>query len=252
VQETLAASLESPYRRWLNEDVAYIVTDAERAAFKRLPTDAEREHFIEQFWLRRDPTPGTPANEFKEEHYRRIAYTNQNFASAIPGWKTDRGRIYITYGPPDEKEVHPSGDASHPYPYEQWMYHFIDGVGKNIIIEFDDPNKTGEYRMTSDPDAALLTLPPSSPAEIATVQVLGGKAMISISPRAFANRRVGIYGRILGKGGALVNAFEDTVEGQTNYLKTLPVGLGEYRLVILIKDLATGKTFEQTTTFTVK
>src|SRR5450756_1578521 len=96
-EEKLRKELETPYRKWLNEDVTYIITDEERAAFKRLQTDEEREQFIEQFWLRRDPTPDTVENEFKEEHYRRIAYTNENFASGIPGWKTDRGRIYITY-----------------------------------------------------------------------------------------------------------------------------------------------------------
>ena len=91
--------------------MAYIITDAERNAFKSLQSDPELEHFIEQFWQRRDPTPGTVENEFKEEHYRRIAYANDHFAGGIPGWKTDRGRIYITYGPPDEKESHPSGNA---------------------------------------------------------------------------------------------------------------------------------------------
>src|ERR1019366_1512185 len=98
-EEKLRKELETPYRKWLNEDVAYIITDEERQAFKRLQTDEEREQFNEQFWLRRDPTPDTVENEFKEEHYRRIAYSNENFASGIPGWKTDRGRIYITYGP---------------------------------------------------------------------------------------------------------------------------------------------------------
>src|ERR1700682_5803399 len=105
-EERLRKELETPYRKWLNEDVAYIITDEERTAFKRLQTDEEREQFIENFWLRRDPTPDTMENEFKEEHYRRIAYANETFASGIPGWKTDRGRMYITYGPPDEKESH--------------------------------------------------------------------------------------------------------------------------------------------------
>src|SRR5690348_14732933 len=105
----LRKELETPYRKWLNEDVTYIITDEEKAAFKRLQTDEEREQFIEQFWLRRDPTPDTAENEFKEEHYRRIAYANERYASGIPGWKTDRGRIYITFGPPDENESHPSG-----------------------------------------------------------------------------------------------------------------------------------------------
>ena len=107
--EKLRKELETPYKKWLNEDVVYIITDEERAAFKRLQTDEEREQFIEQFWLRRDPTPDTVENEFKEEHYRRIAYANEHYASGIPGWKTDRGRIYIMYGPPDEIESHPSG-----------------------------------------------------------------------------------------------------------------------------------------------
>ena len=136
------------YARWVSQDVAYIIRDDERAAFQRLSSDAERDHFIEQFWLRRDPTPATVENEFKEEHYRRIAYANQHYAARVEGWKTDRGRIYIIYGPPDEKETHPS-----PVPSEQWLYHYIEGVGTNVIVEFVDPARTGEYRMTVDPAA---------------------------------------------------------------------------------------------------
>ncbi len=171
-EEKLRKELETPYRKWLNEDVAYIITDEERSAFKRLQTDEEREQFIEQFWLRRDPTPDSIENEFKEEHYRRIAYTNENFASGIPGWKTDRGRIYITYGPPDEKETHPSGGTyerppeegggtTSTFPFETWRYRYIEGIGTDIIIEFVDPTMTGEYRMTMDPSEkdALLYVP---------------------------------------------------------------------------------------------
>src|SRR5215470_4260294 len=168
----LKKELMTPYRKWLNEDVAYIITDEERAAFKRLQTDEEREQFIEQFWLRRDPTPDTIENEFKEEHYRRIAYANEQFASGIPGWKTDRGRIYITYGPPDEKETHPSGGSyerppeegggtTSTFPFEQWRYRYIEGIGSDIIIEFVDPTMSGEYHMTMDPSEkdALLYVP---------------------------------------------------------------------------------------------
>jgi GWxTD domain-containing protein len=171
-EERLRKELETPYRKWLNEDVAYIITDEERTAFKRLQTDEEREQFIENFWLRRDPTPDTVENEFKEEHYRRIAYANENFASGIPGWKTDRGRIYITYGPPDEKESHPSGGSyerppeegggtTSTFPFEQWRYRYIEGIGSDIIIEFVDPTMSGEYRMTMDPSEkdALLYVP---------------------------------------------------------------------------------------------
>jgi len=96
-------------QKWVDQDVTYIITAEERAAWKRLKTDEEREAFIESFWLRRDPTPDTIDNERRDEHYERIAYANEHFASGIPGWKTDRGRIYIMYGKPDEIESHPSG-----------------------------------------------------------------------------------------------------------------------------------------------
>jgi GWxTD domain-containing protein len=152
-QTPASATNETPYTKWLNEDVAYIIRDDERAAFKRLESDPEREKFIEQFWLRRDPTPNTQENELKTEHYRRIAYTNDRFgtSSGFPGWKTDRGRVYIMYGPPDEIETHPSSNNSKGFPYEEWKYKWIEGVGQNVIIEFDDTAKTGEYRMTRDP-----------------------------------------------------------------------------------------------------
>jgi len=168
----LKRELESPYRKWLNEDVAYIITDEERAAFKRLQTDEEREQFIENFWLRRDPTPDTVENEFKEEHYRRIAYANEHFASGIPGWKTDRGRIYIVYGPPDEIEDHSSGGfyerppeegggETSTYPFQQWRYRYIEGIGNNVVLEFVDPSMSGEFHLTMDPSEkdALLYVP---------------------------------------------------------------------------------------------
>jgi TonB family protein len=145
-------AITSRYDRWLNEDVTYIISDRERAAYKALTTDEERVKFVEQFWLRRDPTPGTPENEFKEEHYRRIAYANEHFAADEPGWKTDRGRIYITFGPPDELESHPSGGPDSAAPSEKWLYRHIDGIGDRVIIEFTDVNRTGDYRMTMDPN----------------------------------------------------------------------------------------------------
>jgi GWxTD domain-containing protein len=170
--ERLRKELETPYRKWLNEDVTYIITDEERAAFKRLATDEEREQFSEQFWLRRDPTPDSSENEYKEEHYRRIAYANERYASGIPGWKADRGRIYITFGPADEIESHPSGGSyerpieegggtTSTFPFETWRYRYIEGIGTDVIIEFVDPTMTGEYRMTMDPSEkdALLMVP---------------------------------------------------------------------------------------------
>jgi len=171
-EDKLRKELETPYKKWLSEEVGYIITDEERQAFKRMATDEERQNFVEQFWLRRDPTPDTEENEYKEEHYRRIAYANEHYASGIPGWKSDRGRIYITFGPADEIESHPSGGTyERPYeegggttstfPFEKWRYRYIDGIGTDINIEFVDPTMSGEYRMTMDPSEkdALLYVP---------------------------------------------------------------------------------------------
>jgi GWxTD domain-containing protein len=171
-EDKLRKELEGPYRRWLTEDVGYIITDEERQALKRFTTDDEKQGFIESFWLRRDPTPDTAENEYKEEHYRRIAYANERYASGIPGWKTDRGRIYITFGPPAEIESHPSGGSyqrpfeegggtTSTYPFEIWRYRWIEGIGNDVMIEFVDPTMTGEYRMTMDPSEkdALLMVP---------------------------------------------------------------------------------------------
>ena len=165
----LKKELETPYKKWLNEEVLWIITPEERTAFNRLETDDERQQFIEQFWLRRDPTPDTEENELKEEHYRRIAWANDRFASGIPGWKTDRGMVYIKFGPADERTEHPTGGPGvRPieegggettfFPYEQWRYRYLDGVGQDITIEFVDKTMTNEYRMTwnpSDKDALL-------------------------------------------------------------------------------------------------
>lgn len=164
--------LDEIYRRWLDEDVRWIITEEERAAFKKLATDEEREQFIEQFWLRRDPNPDTIENEYREEYYQRIAYANQHFSSGIPGWKTDRGRIYIMFGKPDSIESHPSGGSyqrpfyegggsTSTYPFEIWFYRYIEGVGSGIEIEFVDPTQSGEYRIARSPDEkdALLFVP---------------------------------------------------------------------------------------------
>ena len=152
----------SPYFKWLNEDVVYIISDQERIAFKKLTTNEDRKKFIEQFWQQRDPTPGTPENEFQEEHYRRIAYTNEHYASGIPGWKTDRGRIYITLGPPDEIDAHPSVGQGTPIPFEDWIYRHIEGVGDDVTFNFTDPQLNGEYRLTLNPLPANTAVAPAT------------------------------------------------------------------------------------------
>src|SRR5438309_6867112 len=159
------------YKKWLDEDVRWIITDEERSAFRQLSNEEEREQFIEAFWQRRDPTPDTAENEFKEEHYRRMAYANEHFAAGIPGWKTDRGRMYIMYGPADEIESHPSGGSyerpmeegggsTSTFPFEDWRYRYIEGIGQEVIIEFVDTCMCGDYHMTmdrSEKDALLYT-----------------------------------------------------------------------------------------------
>jgi GWxTD domain-containing protein len=131
---------------WPDEDVAYIIKSQERAAFKALQTDDERKIFIKQFWDRRNPTPGTEENKFKEEHYRRMSYANAHYpSSAVAGWKTDRGRVYIIYGPPDEIESHPGGGGDYNFPYEQWLYRHIS-IGDDVVFEFVDPESKGDFR----------------------------------------------------------------------------------------------------------
>jgi GWxTD domain-containing protein len=171
-ERNVKPELKKAYKDWLDKDVAYIITDEERKAFKKLATDDERERFIEEFWRRRDPDPDTDENEYREEYYERIAYANEHFASGIPGWKTDRGRIWIMYGKPDETESHPSGGSYNrepqegggsttTYPFERWFYRYLPGVGSGVEIEFVDPTGSGEYRIARNPDEkdALLNVP---------------------------------------------------------------------------------------------
>ena len=136
----------SPYARWLNEEVVYIITGAERDAFYKLVTDDEREMFVKQFWERRNPDPGSKENTFKEEHYRRIAYVNSHFATNRPGWQTDLGRIYILFGPPDQIDA--SKSRSGPgTSVQDWKYRYIDGFGANVVFKFTDYVGDGDFRL---------------------------------------------------------------------------------------------------------
>ena len=160
-QKALRQELKGVYKKWLDEDVRWIITDQEMQAFKSLSNDEERDQFIEQFWLRRNPNPDSPDNEYRDEHYRRIAYANEHFAAGKPGWKTDRGHIYIAYGKPDSIDSHPSGGNyqrpmdegggnTSTYPFEVWHYRYLQGIGDNIDIEFVDTCMCGDYHMTID------------------------------------------------------------------------------------------------------
>jgi len=169
--KSLKQELSKTYKKWLDEDVVYIISDEERKAFRQLSNDEERDQFIEAFWQRRNPNPDSEENEYKEEHYRRIEYANEHFAAGVPGWKTDRGRIYIMYGPADEIDSHPSGGTyerpmeegggeTSTFPFEDWRYRYLEGIGQEVIIEFVDTCMCGEFHMTidrSEKDALLYT-----------------------------------------------------------------------------------------------
>jgi len=171
-QKALKHELKGAYKTWLNQDVVWIITDEEAKAFKTLSNDEERDAFIEQFWLRRNPNPDSPENEFREEHYRRIQYANDHFAAGKPGWKTDRGHIYIAFGKPDSIDSHPSGGAynrpmdegggeTSTFPFETWHYRYLEGIGENIDLEFVDSCQCGDYHYTIDRSEkdALLRVP---------------------------------------------------------------------------------------------
>jgi GWxTD domain-containing protein len=294
-----ADTIPAPYRAWLNEEVVYIVTAQERAAFLTLRTDDERSMFIKQFWMRRDPmypktgsleeyptiAKGNPENDFKKEHYRRIKYADDRFTGKIPGWKTDRGRIYIMYGPPDEIESHPSGGTynrpaeegggtTETFPFEQWRYRYIEGIGKNIIMEFVDTTRTGEYKLTMDPHAK--DVPQAKQEEAAVNGRLPMKVGVSFIPvtasfvqtvitvefdtkdlkfedkENISTASVAIYGRISTLARRPLSPFEDVVSVRHAtvdlpnfiaanpsriYEKSLPLAPGSYRLNLAGKDL---------------
>jgi GWxTD domain-containing protein len=171
-QKELRQELSTTYKTWLNQEVPYIITDEERKAFLSLSNDEERDSFIEAFWQRRNPNPDSPENEYREEHYRRIAYANEHFAAGKPGWKTDRGHIYIAFGAADDIDSHPSGGlyertpeegggSTTTFPFEIWHYRYIEGIGENIDIEFVDTCQCGDYHFTIDRSEkdALLHVP---------------------------------------------------------------------------------------------
>lgn len=164
--------IDQIYKDWRSQDVKYIITPEEKKAFDQLTTNEERENFIESFWRRRDPNPDTEENEYREEYYERIAYANENFSSGIPGWRTDRGKIYIAWGKPDSVESRPMGGAydrpawegggtTTTYPFEIWFYRHLEGIGSGIEIEFVDPSGSGEYRLATNANEkdALLFVP---------------------------------------------------------------------------------------------
>ena len=213
-EQRLSKELGPAYGDWLGNEVPDIITEAERRAFLELSTNEEREQFVEIFWDRRNPHRESPENSFKEEHYRRLAYADEHFASGIPGRKTDRGHIYILWGPPDEIESHPTGGiyertpgqgggSSNAYPWELWRYRHLEDIGENIEIEFIDPTNSGEYHLTMDPceKDALAHVPGAGPS-------LGEQMGLSSKAGRFSNTNGTTCPMPLGGQSAGSNQFD--------------------------------------------
>ena len=243
-EKELFKEIDSQYKKWLNEDVIYIIAPEERRTFLRLQTNEEREQFIEAFWQRRNPDPDSLDNTFKEEHYRRIAYVNEHFPSGIPGWKTDRGKIYIMWGAPDEIDSHPTGGnwdrpmdqgggSTSTYPYEDWRYRYLEGMGENVEIEFVDPTSTGEYHLTMDPSEkdALLRVPG---AGLTMAEAMGTSSKAQRFSRTDGtNQAMGVGGQNTGK-----DEF-DRLENYVNIMRPPPVKFKDLEQVVtsrLVRD----------------
>jgi GWxTD domain-containing protein len=146
------ASIPASFRFWLTEDAAYVISPEERCAFLHLGSDQQRRQFVDQFWYRRASDPESLNNDYKQEHYRRIVFANKKFGPNPPGWQTDRGRIYITFGPPDaewhsDSSQRESVDGREAR--ERWHYRYIEGLGENIDLEFVDSSRTGDFRLAT-------------------------------------------------------------------------------------------------------
>jgi GWxTD domain-containing protein len=268
-----ALAAQSNYQKWLDEEVVYIITDTERETFQHLSAGAEREHFIEQFWSRRNPAPGEE-NPFKEEHHRRIAYANEHFAARIPGWKTDRGRVYIVLGPPDEIESHPKlvsserpaeggGGVTSVYPFERWSYREVAGIGA-LSLEFIDTTLKGDYGLAlsiSPAEKEALLRPPgdmpvglkySGKVASQSVVVAGPLGNVKMSIPISGNRPFTIYGRVTDAARRVVQVFEETTgEPGPLYQKTVVLWTGSYHLTTVVRDVA-GNATQNETAFEVK
>ena len=242
------------YRKWMDEDVAYIVTPEERAAFAKLQTDPERERFIQQFWERRNPTPGSAENPFKVEYYRRIAYANLRFSAPevhTPGWKTARGRFYIIYGPPDEIDDH----SADPRPYQIWRYRYIEAYMGPVEWKFDYGGDNGVYGVVSPPPPATLhgetNGGPTLPGGHVSMQVYpGGNVEISI-PLSFSAGPFDVAGKVRTAEGKVVRGF-GARRSVSTLRTTVVLTPGAYVFTMNLTDQSTGQTYSETVPFEVK
>jgi GWxTD domain-containing protein len=147
-QQKLDIGLRPEYNKWIDEDVRWIITTQERQEFLKLATDEQLDRSVIEFWERHNPNPGRKDNAFKEEHYRRLAFANEHFAAKIPGWKTDRGHVFIVYGPPDSIIKH-SSIGTNPTE-ELWNYRHMPGAGGDVSLQFVDRCACGEFALVGN------------------------------------------------------------------------------------------------------
>ena len=125
-----------------------IMTKQESKIFKHLPDKESREEFIDEFWVKRDPDKDTEENEFKEEFFSRIEYANTHFFEGPPGWKTDRGRMYIYFGPPDRMDQNPMSNIQNLRGWILWVYYRY-----GFAVYFFDRRGDGQYNIEPTPAA---------------------------------------------------------------------------------------------------
>lgn len=215
-------ALPAVYKKWLDEEVAYIITATEKEVFRMLQTDRERDLFIEAFWKQRDPTPNTPENEFKTEHYRRISYADYHFGRQAPrpGWKTDQGRFYIILGAPNDiQRFEASSDV---YACEIWFYQGKTDVGlpAGFNILFFQEHGHGEFRLyspSSDGPMALLTGIGGDPTDyLSAYQSLRNKepVLADVSLSFIPGEESAYFGRPSLSSDMLVQRIEATPQRQ--------------------------------------
>jgi len=253
-EPSAAARFATPYRKWLDEDVAYIVTPEEKAAFGKLRTDEEREEFIERFWERRNPVPGLAENQFKMEHYRRIAYANHYFGAAdgrTPGWKTARGRFYIIYGPPDEIDDH----SADPRPYQIWRYRYIEAYRGPVEWKFYYAADPGLWKVFPPPPSAHFDGEANGgqplPGSHVSLWVHPGDNVAISIPLGFSAGPLDVAGEIRTEKGAPVQNFEEACTAPT-LRRTLVLTPGAYIFSVKVKDRSTGQTYNEKVLFEVK
>jgi GWxTD domain-containing protein len=241
------------YEDWLDEDVRWIISPEERAAFHQLASDEARDQFIEAFWQRRDPTPDTLENEFKQEHYRRILYANEHFAAgAVPGWETDRGHIYIVYGPADQIENNTKGAEARTEP----------GVIQQVNVLLRPPRPRFKdleeavvaHRIVTNPlpfslqnDSVKLT---EATSLVRVTIAVRDDDLALVAYHGGGLDSLNVYGRVVASSGRVMDSFEgnlridmpkNSAHGTSTYVTAIPLRKGRYHLGVAVQDVSGGR-----------